>query len=412
MTTVTDIERVPMSAEQKELRDSILRFVSWLDGYGEVSWDHQSYYVGPYGRAAKRLYYKKPALGILAVAPMIFSEAFVPSARKLFWKAQRLPIADAHYAMGFAMLARTLEEEKYYRRALHFLDVLLETRVPGYENYGWGYPFDWLTKYKLIRQGTPLITTTPYAYEAFRAVYQLDENKKWLDVLRKIAEHVRLDYHDLVTSEKASSCSYIPDDDDPCGVVNASAYRSHILMRAAADLGDDRYQQIAERNLQFVLETQNPDGSWYYSIDGDRDFVDHFHTCFVLKALAQIEQLSPSEGTTKAIERGIQYYVQNLFDEEGMPKPFSRRPRLTVYKRELYDYAECLNLCVLLKGRFPELDAIRRRLVHLGEWQKKDGSFRARQLYLGWDNTPMHRWAQSQMFRSLCAVLESEGTES
>jgi len=53
--------------------------------------------------------------------------------------------------------------------------------------------------------------------------------------------------------------------------------------------------------------------------------------------------------------------VTNLFDVEGLPIPFSRRPRLTVYRRELYDYAECLNLAVLLNGRFPTLD---RRMSH------------------------------------------------
>ena len=30
----------------------------------------------------------------------------MPSARRLFWKPQRFPIADAHYAMGFAFLSR------------------------------------------------------------------------------------------------------------------------------------------------------------------------------------------------------------------------------------------------------------------------------------------------------------------
>ncbi|MGB6198111.1 MAG: hypothetical protein WBF35_01055, partial [Candidatus Acidiferrales bacterium] len=151
---------------------------------------------------------------------------------------------------------------------------------------------------------------------------------------------------------------------------------------------------------------QNPDGSWYYSIDGERDFVDHFHTCFVLKALAKIEATTRNPDCTKAIERGIDYYVKNLLDERGLPKPFSRRPRMTVYRRELYDYAECVNLAVLLEGRFPALDEILLRVInHLQEWQKSDGSFRSRQLYLGWDNVPMHRWAQSQLFRSLSFLV-------
>ena len=87
--------------------------------------------------------------------------------------------------------------------------------------------------------------------------------------------------------------------------------------------------------------------------------------------------------------------------------PFSKAPRLTVYRRELYDYAECINLAVLLYGRFPELDKILSTVVTdlLVRWQKADGSFRARELMIGWDNVPMHRWAQSQIFRSLCFVL-------
>ena len=73
---------------------------AWLDRFGETSFDHQSYFAGPVGGTAKALYYRHGKLGALAVAPMILSEAFMPSARRLFCKKQRFPIADAHYAMG------------------------------------------------------------------------------------------------------------------------------------------------------------------------------------------------------------------------------------------------------------------------------------------------------------------------
>jgi hypothetical protein len=256
-----------------------------------------------------------------------------------------------------------------------------------------------------MREGTPLITTVPYVYEAFREVYLIDGKPEWREIMRSIAQHAVLDYTDFETSATASSCAYNPDPLEPGGVVNASAYRAALLTRAAQDLSEERYCKVAERNLNFVLESQNPDGSWYYSVDGERDFVDHFHTCFVLKGLAKIEEITNNPDCTKAIARGVDYYVRNLFDESGLPKPFSRRPRLTVYRRELYDYAECINLAVLLYGRFPALDEILSRVVELKGWQKSDGSFRSRRLLLGWDNTPMHRWAQSQLFRSLCFLL-------
>jgi hypothetical protein len=396
MTVTTGVEQV---------QRAVLRFIDWLDRYGETSYDHQSFFASDLGRHAKALYYTNPVLGTLAVSPMIFSEAFVPSARRLFWKRQRFPIADAHYAMGFAFLSQTFQNEQYYQRAVHFLEVLKQTRSPGYDHYCWGYPFNWETRRGTMRQGTPLITTVPYVYEAFRQVYQIDDNQEWRDIMRSIAAHALLDYHDFETSPNASTCSYNPEPGEPGGVINASAYRAFLLMQAAKDFAEEKYQAVAQRNLNFVLQSQNPDGSWYYSVDGERDFVDHFHTCFVLKALAKIEALTGNEECTRAIERGVAYYLGNLFDDQGLPKPFSRRPRVTVYRRELYDYAESINVAVLLRGRFPELDNTLSRLVNLDGWQKANGSFRARQLLLGWDNTPMHRWAQSQMFRSLCFFL-------
>lgn len=391
-------------AEPEKVQATVLRFVRWLDSFGETSYDHQSFFASDRGRRAKALYYTNPVLGKLAVFPMIFSEAFVPSARKLFWKPQRFPIADAHYAMGFALLSHVFNEENYYRRAVHFLEVLKESRSRGYDHYCWGYPFNWETRGGTVREGIPLITTVPYVYEAFREVYLLDGKQEWRKIMQSIAHHAFKDYHDFETSATASSCSYNPEPGG-YGVINASAYRAFLLTRAAVDFSEESYGKVAQKNLTFVLQAQNADGSWYYSTDGQRDFVDHFHTCFVLKSLAKIEALTGNQECTNAIERGVEYYVRNLFDDQGLPKPFSRRPRMTVYRRELYDYAECINLAVLLEGRFPALNDILSRVINLDGWQKADGSFRSRQLLLGWDNTPMHRWAQSQLFRSLCFLL-------
>ncbi len=390
---------------------AVRRFISWLDSYGETSYDFQTFYASDIGRNAKALYYRKPLLGTMAVAPIIFCEAFVPSARRLFWKRQRFPIADAHYAMGFAVLAKHLNDDGYYSRAVHFLQVLEETRCAGYEHYCWGYPFNWEGIRGTIKEGTPLITTVPYVYEAFREVYGVDHDNRWREIMRSIAEHGLRDYKDFPTSKRAASSSYTPNPEHSVGVINANAYRAFLLTQAAMDFSDGRYREAADKNLYFVLESQNPDGSWHYANDGKRHFIDHFHTCFVMKALAKIEALTGNRECTKAIERGIDYYVRNLFDERGVPKPFSLPPRLIVYRHELYDYAECINLGVLLRGRFEKLDKLVDGVVNqvLTIWQKPDGCFRTRQLLLGWDNVPMHRWALAQLFRSLCLFTFQSG---
>jgi hypothetical protein len=387
--------------QTNEIRKVLENFTSWLDQYGENSWDHQSFFAGPFGRRAKSFYYHHKAIGTATVAPMIFCEAFFPSARKYFHHPIRLPIADAHYAMGYAYLFEATGNEYFFDKAVHFLEMLERTRCAQFKEYCWGYPFDWVTRSGVIPAGTPLITTTPYVYEAFLQMEHLQPHLKWRRILESIAHHVSKDYKDFRLSETSSTCSYTPF--DKVGVVNASAYRAFTLTSAAWLLGDDALDEIAGRNLNFVLESRRADGSWPYAVDGKRDFVDHFHTCFVLKALAKIYFLTGNEDCLKAIRCGVDFYLKNLFSEDGMPRPFARAPRLTVYRHELYDCAECINLCLLLRNHVPELDKTLETVTAgvLENWIKPDGSFRSRQLMFGWDNVPMHRWGQSQMFRSL-----------
>lgn len=395
----------PSPALTGKVAETLANFVRWLERYGEVSWDHQSFFAGPVGRRAKALYYRHKLAGTAAVAPMIFCEAFLPAARRLFHQPIRLPIADAHYAMGFAFLYETAGNAADLQKTAHFLDVLDKTRCPGCQEYCWGYPFDWITRTGVIAAGTPLITTTPYVFEAYLQAYQLQPNAGWKNVLASITRHVATDIKDFKTSERGSTCSYTPHDQGK--IVNASAYRAFTLTTAARLFDNEDYARVARRNLAFVLETQKPDGSWPYAVDGVRDFVDHFHTCFVMKALAKIYLQTGDKDCLNALARGLDYYLKNLFSENGMPRPFAKAPRLTVYQCELYDCAECINLCLLLRKAFPELQKTLATVVGgiITHWVKPDGSFRSRRLMFGWDNVPMHRWAQSQMFRSLAFFL-------
>src|SRR6266550_4091332 len=302
----------PWTAGSVQLSDEVSRalteFTGWLTRYGEMSHDHQTFFAGATGQAAKALYYRHKLLGTAAVAPMIFCEAFVPSARRFFHRPTRFPIADAHYGMGFAFLFQVTNDHAQLRRAIHFLEELKKSRCPGFGEYCWGYPYDWVTRNGTIKEQTPLITSTPYCYEAFLQVYQILESEdggrrtedthkrsedlleQYKQIIKSIARHAFRDIKDFPVSKNASSCSYTPFDGG--GVINAAAYRAFMLTSASQAFSSEDYWLSAERNLNFVLDNQNPDGSWYYAVDGVRDFVDHYHTCFVMKALAKVHALT------------------------------------------------------------------------------------------------------------------------
>ena len=92
------------SVDTTKLKGVLDSFAEWLGRYGETSQDFQDVYASRLGLWAKGVYYRNKPLGTLAVLPMVFTEALVPSGRRWFFHRQRFPIADAHFAMGFASL--------------------------------------------------------------------------------------------------------------------------------------------------------------------------------------------------------------------------------------------------------------------------------------------------------------------
>ena len=115
------------------------------------------------------------------------------------------------------------------------------------------------------------------------------------------------------------------------------------------------------------------------------------------------------EDVQRAVSAGLRYYISELFDASGLPRPLARQPRLTLYRRELYDYAECITPPTLVAGWSAVIDERLARTVKdsLKRWQRPDGSFCSRQLAAGWDNVPMHRWARAPLFRNLGGLIST-----
>jgi hypothetical protein len=191
--------------------------------------------------------------------------------------------------------------------------------------------------------------------------------------------------------------------------VNASAYRAFVLFEASRRFGVDEYRRIAARNLAFVLESQREDGAWLYGLNSPPEaFIDHFHTCFVLKNLVKINRALESPDVAEAIERGWRFYRRALFDADDIPKSFAVEPRLQLARVETYDFAEAISLATLLATSFadaaPLAQRLAARLVH--EYQLADGHFVTRTFRGGVRHTKAFlRWPQSQVFLAITNLL-------
>lgn len=386
--------RAPAPAEVRRILEA---FIGWLERTGPLSQDHHDLWVWGPGRRAKRLYHRHPRLGAAAIAPLALVDTFVPSTRALVTKPARFPIADAHYAMG--LLA--LDPAVYEWRIRGHLDGLDQSRCAGWTECCWGYPFAWETCVGTWELGRPLITQTPYGYEAFAAAYEQWGEESHLAVLESVAMFAmnRIPSEDL--GNGSSVCAYTPF--DTRRVINANAYRAFLLADAGVRFGRTDWLEEGMRNIRFVLDMQQGDGSWLYAVDDYDAFIDNFHTCFVLKNLFKVWRLTGGEELWTAVSDGYRYYKSALLDDAGLPIPFAKPPRLTLFTRELYDFAEGLNLALLLREVDDDAGQIAGRLAQTltDRWALPDGHFVTRETRLWRHTLPYHRWAQAQAFHAL-----------
>ena len=403
-TTAKNQDLVP------QLWDTINAFLRWLDAHGYASYDPYDIWGTQYSLWARRLYYKKGIAGLPLIAPVLLLEIIFPGLRALFVKKERFATADGQLALAFLNLYEITHNDEYLEKAIILCEDLIRSSVPGYSGYCWGYPFDWQNFRGLWRKNTPYITSVPYCFEAFLKLYEISQVTRYQEAAASVAKFVFEDLRDTCVSAESSAASYSPIDTSQ--VVNASAYRAFVLFEAAYRLGYHDYERKAWRNVNFILQTQLSDGSWRYAVDhAGEAFIDHFHTCFVLKNLWKINRYLRSDTIDQSIRRGYTYYRRSLFDANDNPKSFAIEPRTQIVQLDLYNLAEAIQLGALVKEDISEAFALACKLAcRLTEkYQLSDGHFVTR-VYIGGrkHKFPYIRWAQAQIFYSLTSLLMME----
>lgn len=409
---------------ESELWASALKFTNWLDAAGYATYDGYDVLGSSYGRAAKRFYYKKNPIGYVLTAQVVAMEILCPGLRALFVEKKRYVTSDGQLVMAFLNMyeatcnrhggrpASTNGHPEF--SAAHWLDKakslandLVEQSVPGFHGLCWGYPIDWQSVNGFIPKGTPVITSTPYCYEAFALLYDATGEQRYLELARSVSAFVSQDLNDTPAGENAAASSYTPYDHGK--VVNANAYRAFVLIDAAERFQDEKLLAQGVKNVNFILQSQNPDGSWLYAIDNPAEaFIDHFHTCFVMKNLYKINRHLQREDVREAIVRGYRWYRKALFDEHDNPKTYAIAPRMEIVRLEMYNIAEAITLGVLLRDEVPEAFSLASTLGEqlVRQYQLPAGHWITRIYKGGWRHTfPYLRWPQAQLFYALTNLL-------
>ncbi|MFQ5718345.1 MAG: hypothetical protein ACE5IK_02240 [Acidobacteriota bacterium] len=223
---------------------------------------------------------------------------------------------------------------------------------------GWGLGMPWMSKNGLYRRDVPLVTHTLYVMEALLALGRIRE-------LRDRANRMFLDTWGFLKSlkvmhesESDMAVSYAPVA-EPRIVVNANAYAAYGYALHSRHGAKDRKETAfvkASALARWVVRQQRPDGEWWYYADRDHgNFVDGFHSCFVIKNLLKAQQNVPELRciAEEAIRKGWQFLKKAALDkDQGLCRRILMGESHQPYRWDLYDQAEFLGLLV----DFAEID--------------------------------------------------------
>lgn len=229
------------------------------------------------------------------------------------------------------------------------LDAFTATRV---RNSAWGLPFSWFSKNGVYSANTPYITNTPYVMEALVAITCLPEFKVEADRLFEQTWAFLETLEVLYSTNSELALSYAPIQ-EPRMVVNANSYAALAYALHAVHGHDEVRAFAAERAellINWVLAQQQADGSWfYYADDAPGNFIDGFHSCFVIKNLLKIQKLLPNFEPViqPVINKGWRYIRAYLYDpQHNLCRRFSHRSHRDPFRWDLYDQAEYLGLMI------------------------------------------------------------------
>ena len=105
------------------------------------------------------------------------------------------------------------------------------------------------------------------------------------------------------------------------------------------------YSKKRTRLFRFVKTRQNNDGSWfYYDDNGKGNFIDCFHSCFVLKNLVKFGRLTGTD-VASTVDNGIDFIMANFVDStDFLARRFTVAANPSMTRYDLYDQAELLHL--------------------------------------------------------------------
>lgn len=384
------------------LRDAVGRIRQWGEERDWRGWDPYDALNSPLARPlrsvplARRMLVQAVKLSPLNLRPLLR----IPQ--------ERNAKAIALVASGYARLhAADAEDHEARREAIRWLSWLTDVRSGDADCAAWGYPFDVQTRFFAYPRGAPNTIATSFAAHALLDGVELLGEARFADAALAAARFLE---RRLLKTSRQPYFRYLTEEDKL--VHNANALGCAVLARAARVCEEDRLGALAAEALATTLSAQREDGSWPYAEGGTGDWVDNFHTAYVLESIALCLPFSPA--AEEALHRGFDYWEREMFLADGTPKYFCHR----TLPLDAHCYVSAVDAWIAAARLRPTALVRAERTARLLVARMLDAEgfvhFQRRRLWTS--RVPFVRWTTAPAFRALAGLLAAapsgEGAEA
>jgi hypothetical protein len=374
------------------------------------SWCREHDFAGhdPFDALNSRLFQATP-LNKLRIVRLAWTQAVKRSPADLRF-VTRVP--HERNAKGLALFAlaqlarhRQLKTEESEAQTRSMLAELLAMKVSGYSGAAWGYNFDWQSRNFFAQRNTATIVPTAFAARGLLEAAIDLRDEQYLSVARSTCDFILKDLHRPFETEDEVCFSYSPNSNTK--IYNASLLAAEVLASVGAKTAEKDLIDFGVRAARFVVNRQRSDGSWVYGEEPAQQWIDNFHTAFILFSLKRvIDAASLGAEFQSALKRGYEYWQQTFFLADGWPKYYHDDP----YPADAHAGASAivtfLELADLAENSIEFAERVARWTIENLRDERGFFYYQKRRFYTV--KKPYMRWSQAWMLYALARLLEAK----